>query len=686
MCGIFGALVSKDSDIVRHYEQDIIDLLGDAAQVRGRDSSGIMIYDELTDEYKVFKGSLPLKQLRKNPLFKNCLRDGIRQSGEGKSTFFLMGHSRLVTNGSQQSQHNNQPVCKDNLVAIHNGIIVNDEALWNNNSHLSRLYEIDTEIYLTLLNDYMDAGFGLNSAIEKVNNQIEGTASLAIVLTDNKTLALYSNNGSLYVLTNSKDVLIFASEYYPLHLIVNKFNLTDNDGFFIKHLNKGALCTCEYENNMVITIIDDLSNCSKQIFRKKESTASKIDLTEIGNGVKELSLIHDVAFIAKQSDASRLSKLLEFDLENAKTIKRCTRCLLPVTFPFIEFDKDGVCNYCHHYKIRNNPRSLDELLAVIEPYRSNDGLPDCIVPFSGGRDSTYALHIIKTKLKLNPIAFTYDWGMVTDLGRRNIARVCGKLGVENIIVAADIRKKRENIRKNLSAWLKKPHLGMVPLLMAGDKYFYYYIEKVKKETSIRLNLWGVNPMENTDFKVGFIGVGPDFDKQYIYSLSLQRQLKLFRSMAAIIINNPYYINSSNFDTLGSFFSRSIMPHRDYYHLFDYYKWDEEEIDELITNEYNWEKAIDTTTTWRIGDGTAAFYNYVYFTVAGFSEHDTFRSNQIREGAITREQGMNFILQENNPRFPTIKWYLDIIGMNFEEVIPIVNRIPKLYAKPEVDSL
>lgn len=47
--------------------------------------------------------------------------------------------------------------------------------------------------------------------------------------------------------------------------------------------------------------------------------------------------------------------------------------------------------------------------------------------------------------------------------------------------------------------------------------------------------------------------------------------------------------------------------------------------------------MDTNTTWRIGDGTAAFYNYVYYTVAGFTEHDTFRSNQIREGQMTREE-------------------------------------------------
>ena len=63
--------------------------------------------------------------------------------------------------------------------------------------------------------------------------------------------------------------------------------------------------------------------------------------------------------------------------------------------------------------------------------------------------------LLKIYLKLNPIAFTYDWGMVTDLARRNIARVCGKLGVENIIVSADIHWKRENIRKNISGMVKE---------------------------------------------------------------------------------------------------------------------------------------------------------------------------------------------------------------------------------------
>ena len=65
-----------------------------------------------------------------------------------------------------------------------------------------------------------------------------------------------------------------------------------------------------------------------------------------------------------------------------------------------------------------------------------------------------------------------------------------------------------------------------------------------------------------------------------------------------------------------------------------------QINRALRTEYNWELAQDTTTTWRIGDGTVAFYNYCYFTIAGFSEIDTFRSNQIREGALSREEGLS----------------------------------------------
>jgi hypothetical protein len=328
--------------------------------------------------------------------------------------------------------------------------------------------------------------------------------------------------------------------------------------------------------------------------------------------------------------------------------------------------------------VKNKQRSIDELFKLVEPYRKKNGSYDCIAPFSGGRDSTYTLHIIKKELQLNPIAFTYDWGMVTDLARRNIARVCGKLGVENVVVAADIHTKRSNIKKNILAWLKAPSLGMIPLFMSGDKYFFYYANQLKKKTGIHLNIWGINHLENTDFKTGFSGVKPFYDKKRIYSLSLAGKLNFFKYIGKNLILNSSYINSSNLDTLGSFVSRYMFPQKDYYSLFDYHEWNESVIEDLIFNEYDWEGAIDTKSTWRIGDGTASFYNYIYYTVAGFSENDTFRSNQIREGIITRDEALKIIAEENVPRYENIKWYLEILGIDYENTIKVINRIPKLY--------
>ena len=116
---------------------------------------------------------------------------------------------------------------------------------------------------------------------------------------------------------------------------------------------------------------------------------------------------------------------------------------------------------------------------------------------------------------MKPITYTYDWGMVTDLGRRNISRMSAELGVENIIVADDIAKKRENIRMNLQAWLKAPDLGMINILMAGDKHFFRHVETIKAQTGVSLNLWGVNPLETTHFKSGFLGVPPEDRKSVV---------------------------------------------------------------------------------------------------------------------------------------------------------------------------
>jgi hypothetical protein len=155
-------------------------------------------------------------------------------------------------------------------------------------------------------------------------------------------------------------------------------------------------------------------------------------------------------------------------------------------------------------------------------------------------------------------------------------------------------------------------------------------------------------------------------------------LKLFAFVGKNLIKSPGYINQSILDSLGSFASRYIIPKANYYHLFDYIQWDEKHIEKTLFDNYNWEKSVDTNSTWRIGDGTASFYNYIYTRVAGFSENDTFRSNQIREGMISRDEALKLVCKENKPRYNSLKWYLEIIGLDYEDVIKKLNSIKPLF--------
>jgi hypothetical protein len=77
---------------------------------------------------------------------------------------------------------------------------------------------------------------------------------------------------------------------------------------------------------------------------------------------------------------------------------------------------------------------------------------------------------------------------------------------------------------------------------------------------------------------------------------------------------------------------------------------------------------DSKSTWRVGDGAASFYNFIYYLFCGFTEFNTFRSNQIREGQITRQEALSHIENDNKPRFTSIKWFLDVIGLDFNFVV------------------
>jgi len=358
-------------------------------------------------------------------------------------------------------------------------------------------------------------------------------------------------------------------------------------------------------------------------------------------------------------------------------LKRCARCILPETYPFVDFDAAGVCRYCRTWQ----PITVageQALLDAVAPYRSSDGSPDVIVAFSGGRDSSYGLHYVKKVLGMNPVAFTYDWGMVTDLARRNQARVCAKLGVEHILRSADITAKRRYVRKNVEAWLKRPEIGMVTLFMAGDKEFYSYARQLRQETGIKLVIFCTgNMIEDAPYKTGLMGIPQDDHGNVLTKMSLRNKVAMLGYHAKQYALNPRYLNESLFDTWNAFWQTFVVKD-DFLYLYRYIEWREDVIVDTIRREYDWEIATDTTTTWRIGDGTAAFYNYIYQTIAGFTEDECMLANMVREGHLTRDEALRRAADYAKPRWPSIREYAQLIGFSAEEALQIINAAPKLY--------
>jgi len=231
---------------------------------------------------------------------------------------------------------------------------------------------------------------------------------------------------------------------------------------------------------------------------------------------------------------------------------------------------------------------------------------------------------------------------------------------------------------NVNAWLKRPSLGTVPLFMAGDKQYFYYASLLSKQKGLDLVLLSENLLEVTNFKTGFCGIKPKLlkDKKF-YSLNLSSMFKLLFFYGKEYLLNPSYINRSLLDSIGAFGSYYVMPHH-LLSLFSYIPWDEEEVEDILLNKYDWEIAEDTDSTWRIGDGTAAFYNYIYYMIAGFSEIDTFRSNQIREGVLSRQEALSKAEKENQPRVESLIWYTDTIGVDLLKALNTINSVETLY--------
>jgi glucosamine--fructose-6-phosphate aminotransferase (isomerizing) len=662
MCGIFGVICSSDRAADRQLARELAISLLHHSETRGREAVGVAIHDG--EQIHVLKQAGSVSDFLANGKFHRLI-DGVVAAGKPGRPIAITGHSRLATNGAQSNGDNNQPVITHGTVALHNGIVVNDRQLTERYPGIAPQGELDSEVLAALLRTKLDGSRNLISAARATFAEIEGSASLAMLFDDLDTMLLATNTGSLFQVTAALEgdhsVMLFASERFILQRVIED-----------KAVN-ARLGDVRLERRSREDQDDQQERVALEQIRAGYGLAVSLDGRDRRAFALTASPGGDDAPIAPNGHTVEIVD----HSSRVDRLRRCTRCILPETYPFIGFDEHGVCRYCRNWR-RIRPRGEQALLDAVAPYRSRDGSPDVIVAFSGGRDSSYGLHYVKKVLQMNPVAFTYDWGMVTDLARRNQARLCGALGVEHIIRSADITAKRRYVRKNVEAWLKKPELGMVTLLMAGDKAFYAHARQLRDETGIKLVIFCTgNMIEEASYKTGLMGFAQDDDNMVLTKMSTRNKLAMLWYFAKNYLKNPAYINESLIDTANAFWQTFVVKD-DFLYLYHYLPWDEDTIVGTIRREYNWETATDTQTTWRIGDGTAAFYNYIYGTMAGFTEDEAMLSNMVREGTIDRDEALRRGHEYSKPRWPSIREYAQLVGFSAEEALQIINAAPKLY--------
>ncbi len=141
-------------------------------------------------------------------------------------------------------------------------------------------------------------------------------------------------------------------------------------------------------------------------------------------------------------------------------VRFCTRCVMSNQRPSssIEFkhttdrkvrslhiDKEGVCDACH---VAEQKAHIDwvvqerELLQLLDRHRRGDGTYDCLVPGSGGKDSAYAAHILKSKYGMHPLTVTWPPLLYTDIGWKNFQNWIETGGVANLTLKPNGRVHR----------------------------------------------------------------------------------------------------------------------------------------------------------------------------------------------------------------------------------------------------
>ncbi len=306
----------------------------------------------------------------------------------------------------------------------------------------------------------------------------------------------------------------------------------------------------------------------------------------------------------------------------------CQKCILPQEFPGITFSAEGVCNYCEEYQKEAGQEDLGsyekQFLEFCASHKTNSEY-DCLLAYSGGKDSTYTLYLLREKYGLNVLAYTFDNGFISDAAKVNIKTVTENLDADSIIFSPRIELLKamfKNAALNDNVYSQAALMRASAICTTCINFIRYNSLKLAVEKRIPLLIFGWAPGQ-VDARSIILKPQPAFMKksQDVFVNANKNYLEKYQDI--------YFLTAEQYsDGHG-------MPHF---------------VNPLLFNEYDLGKikAVIESLGWRNPRDTDSnstncllntFGNYMHQKKHGYNPYVQEISELIRTGIITREEGL-----------------------------------------------
>lgn len=340
-------------------------------------------------------------------------------------------------------------------------------------------------------------------------------------------------------------------------------------------------------------------------------------------------------------------------------MKYCKKCVMPDTRPHIFFDENGVCDACISAENKKNidwNQRRKELEIILDRYRSNDPTKyDCVVPVSGGKDSTYQTYMLKKEFNMNPLAVTFAQCSITPLGQRNLDSL-KEIGVDHILYTPNPIIYRKLAREGLertgdSCWPCHVGIFTTPIQIAVN-------------FNIQLVVWG----ENGQNEYG----GPAWHRQdnTLNRRWVEEFCLLGNRVDAMVSDEvsysdlkPYiYPSDEEIERVGV---TGI-------YLGYYLGWDaRKQVDFILENtgfNCSEEPTVGTYTNYENLDGKwYGFHDWLMYLKYGFGRATSHACIDIRNGRMTRDEAISIVnLYEEQFPYEYFKEFLEFIDMSKEQ--------------------